>query len=87
MRKEHILRTIKNRAMTSKFGPKGQEVIAGEENYIVRAFAMCTSTHAKKSLGYLDRTRRTSMRDVNMYTKYSHFRNLGVKGRIILKGS
>jgi len=35
----------------------------------------------------LEGTRITSIRDVNMNTKSSHFRNLGVKGIIILKRS
>jgi len=38
-----------HRVMTSKFGPKGQEVIPGEENYIMRIVVMFTSTRETKS--------------------------------------
>jgi hypothetical protein len=49
MREDHILRTIKHRVMTSKSGPMGQEVIAGEENYIMRTVIKCTSNRETKS--------------------------------------
>jgi len=35
--------------MTSMFGRMGQEVIVGEENYLMRTVVMCTSTRETKS--------------------------------------
>jgi hypothetical protein len=40
---EHRLRMFENRVLRRIFGPKRDEVMGGQKNYIIRSFITCTS--------------------------------------------
>jgi hypothetical protein len=42
LKEEHRLRVFENRVLRKIFGPQGNEVAGGGENYIMRSFITCT---------------------------------------------